>query len=115
MVAVVGAPKERSGNGVGLGIGVGTQNRPRIGQARSVLSDCGPPRGAPLVRSSGQSESSHSQVEGSDSRFFHASDAAKQEPVVRKPEPKKPSVFFHADGSQEAQLAAARAAPTSTQ
>lgn len=115
MVAAPSTTKERTGNVVGLGIGAGAQSRPRVGQPRSILSDNGSLRGpSPLVRSPGHSDSGHSQVDGVDSRFFHASDATKQEPVVRKPEPKKPSVFFHADGSREAQLAAARAPPVAT-
>lgn len=112
-MAAAGTAKERSG--VGLGIGVGAQNRPRVGQARSVVSDGGSLRGhTPLLRSPGHSELGHSQVDGADSRFFHASDAVKQEPTVRKPEPKRPSVFFHADGSREPQVAAPKAAPMAT-
>jgi hypothetical protein len=116
VVAAAGSTKERTGNGVGLGIGAGAHSRPRVGQARSMVSDSGSSRGAtPLVRSPGYSDSGHSQVDGVDSRFFHASDATKPEqPVLRKPEPKRPSVFFHADGSREAQLAAARAPPVTT-
>jgi hypothetical protein len=115
VVAAPGNVKERNGNATGLGTGVGAQSRPRVGQARSILSDSGSTRGpSPLIRSPGHSDSGHSQVDGVDSRFFHASDATKPEPTVRKPEPKRPSVFFHADGSREAQLAAARAPPVTT-
>jgi hypothetical protein len=116
VVAASGSAKERTGNGLGLGIGAGAQSRPRVGQARSMVSDSGSSRGpTPLVRSPGYSDSGHSQVDGVDSRFFLASDATtRPEPVVRKPEPKRPSVFFHADGSSEAQLAVARGPPVTT-
>jgi hypothetical protein len=60
---------------------------------------------SPLVRSPRlgvQAQSSPPQNQ--DSRFFHASDAPKQqEAVPKKPEPKKPAAFFYADGQQEAQ------------
>lgn len=74
------------------------------------MSDNGSARTtSPRIRSPGHSEPTQPLPDSADSRFFHASDAAKQEPAPRKPEPKKPSVFFHADGSQEARLAASRA------
>lgn len=109
-MATPNGTKERNGNGVGLGIGVGSQSRPRVGQAKTIISESGSSRGpSPLVRSPGYSESGQPQADNPDSRFFHASDATRQEPTtVRKPEPKKPSVFFHADGSREAELAANR-------
>lgn len=115
MVAAPNGAKERTGHSVGLGIGAGAQSRPKVGQARSIVSEGGSLRGAPaLVRAPVHNDSGHSQVDGVDSRFFHASDATKQEPTVRKPEPKKPSVFFHADGSREAQLAVAKSPPVTT-
>ena len=115
MVAAHNGAKERTGHSVGLGIGAAAQSRPRVGQARSIVSEGGSLRGAPsLVRAPVHNDWGHSQVDGVDSRFFHASDATKQEPAVRKPEPKKPSVFFHADGSCEAQLAAAKSPPVTT-
>lgn len=115
MVAATGSTRERTGNAVGLGVGAGAQSRPRVGQARSITSDSGSSRGPlPVLRSPGYNDSGHSQVDGADSRFFHASDATKQEPTIRKPEPKKPSVFFHADGSSEAHLGATRSPPVST-
>lgn len=115
VVAAAGSTRERTGNVAGLGIGAGAHSRPRVGQARSMISDSGSSRGPlPVMRSPGNNDSGHSQADGADSRFFHASEATKQEPTVRKPEPKKPSVFFHADGSSEAHLAATRSPPVST-
>jgi len=104
-LAAPGSSKDRSGTSVGLGIGVGSQNRPRVAHTRSDIGSTRAP--GPQVRSPGHSESGHSQPDNVNSRFFHASDATRQEPAVRKPEPKRPSVFFYADGSREAQLAAA--------
>ena len=37
------------------------------------------------------------------SRFFHANDAPKLEPVRKNPEPRKPAGFFYADGRREKQ------------
>ncbi|KAM0716911.1 hypothetical protein Q7P37_006763 [Cladosporium fusiforme] len=106
-----GGIPERAASAVGLGIGVGSQNRPKVGQARSILSDNGSSRvHSPLVRSPGHSESGHSSVDNVDSRFFHASDAVKQELAPKRPElPKRQSVFFHADGSTEGRPLASKA------
>lgn len=86
VVAAPNGARERTGHSVGLGIGAGPQSRPRVGQARSIVSEGGSLRGAPtLVRAPVHNDSGHSQVDGVDSRFFHASDATKQEPTVRRP------------------------------
>ena len=99
----------RSGNGGGLGITVGEQGKMRESRPKSIVSENGAAARtlSPLVRSPGlmnQAQAQHSPMSDVDSRFFHASDAPKQqEPAAKKPEPKKAAAFFYADGQQEAQ------------
>ena len=101
----------RSGNGSGLGITVGQQGKARENRPKSLVSDNGAATRthSPLVRSPGlmsQAQAKHSPMSDVESRFFHASDAPKQqEQVAKKPEPKKPAAFFYADGQQEAAAA----------
>lgn len=60
---------------------------------------------SPLANSPGFFDQTHQSLGDSiDSRFFHASDAPKQQESAPKPEPKKPAAFFYADGQQEGGL-----------
>lgn len=57
---------------------------------------------APLIRSPGHPDVPQEAGDASiESRFFHASDARRQEPVPKKAESKKGPTFFYADGKQE--------------
>ena len=94
---------ERNGN-AGLGLGVGVQSKARANRPKSLVSDSGSNARvqSPLVRSPGFFDLSQpSADEGIDSRFFHASDAPRQEPAPKKLEPKRGPAFFYADGQQE--------------
>ncbi|RMY85946.1 hypothetical protein D0862_11052 [Hortaea werneckii] len=91
---------ERSTSTMGLGVG---GNAPgRISRPKSLVSSGSSQRATspPLVRSPGHLDLSNGD-ESIESRFFHASDARRQEPVAKKPEPKRAATFFYADGKQE--------------
>ncbi|KAI7564723.1 hypothetical protein KC317_g6858 [Hortaea werneckii] len=99
----VSAPKvtaERSASTMGLGVGSGMSGR--ISRPKSLVGSASSQRATspPLVRSPGHLDLSNGD-ESIESRFFHASDARRQEPVVKKPEPKRAATFFYADGKQE--------------
>lgn len=98
----------RNGNATGLGIANAEQSRARENSPKSLVSDNGAAARvqSPLVRSPRlMNQAPSSPPQDPDTRFFHASDAPKQqEPAPKKPEPKKPAAFFYADGQQEAQL-----------
>ncbi|KAI7475510.1 hypothetical protein KC351_g10028 [Hortaea werneckii] len=99
----VSAPKvtaERSASTIGLGVGSGMPGR--ISRPKSLVGSASSQRATspPLVRSPGHLDSSNGD-ESIESRFFHASDARRQEPVVKKAEPKRAATFFYADGKQE--------------
>ncbi|KAF2486504.1 hypothetical protein BDY17DRAFT_291611 [Neohortaea acidophila] len=80
---------------------------------QSMVGDGGRAQ-SPLVRSPTLSDlSPPSESRSFESRFFHASDVASQEPVVKKPEPPKKAQFFHADGMQEAESFSPAAASSS--
>ncbi|KAK3674986.1 hypothetical protein LTR78_005330 [Recurvomyces mirabilis] len=90
---------ERNGNVGGLSMSGGRVSRPK-----SLVSDSGTTRGRspPLVRSPGRFDLSRATADVSiESRFFHASDAPKQEPVAKRAEPKKGPAFLYADGQKE--------------
>ncbi|KAI7511332.1 hypothetical protein KC347_g3465 [Hortaea werneckii] len=97
------APKvtaERSASTIGLGVGSGMPGR--ISRPKSLVGSTSSQRATspPLVRSLGHLDLSNGD-ESIESRFFHASDARRQEPVAKKPEPKRAATFFYADGKQE--------------
>ncbi|RMY46191.1 hypothetical protein D0863_15896 [Hortaea werneckii] len=99
----VSAPRltaERSTSTMGLGVG-GTMPG-RTSRPKSLVSSGSSQRATspPLVRSPGHLDLSNGD-ESIESRFFHASDARRQEPVAKKPEPKRAATFFYADGKQE--------------
>lgn len=75
----------------------------RASKPSSLVSDGGGKQASPpLVRSPGFFDLNTNQPDETiESRFFHASDAPKHEPVPKKPEPKKPASFFYADGKKE--------------
>ncbi|PPJ50187.1 hypothetical protein CBER1_05189 [Cercospora berteroae] len=89
------------GGGSGVGSSAGMSSRSRTSGPNSIMSETKPKvgRSPPLSRSPdlGQSGASDSF----ENRFFHASDVKKQEPVAKKPEPKKPPTFFYADGHED--------------
>ncbi|USW48467.1 hypothetical protein Slin15195_G017860 [Septoria linicola] len=91
-------------SGLSLGPGLGMSSKSRPSRPNSVVTEnkAKGGRSPPLVRSPGISD--FGQVSGNDTfktRFFHASDAKKQEPAPKRPEPKKPPTFFYADGNQD--------------
>ncbi|RMZ24990.1 hypothetical protein D0859_10965 [Hortaea werneckii] len=97
------APKvtaERSASSIGLGVGSGMPGR--ISRPKSLVGSTSSQRATspPLMRSPGHLDLSNGD-ESIESRFFHASDARRQEPVAKKPEPKRAATFFYADGKQE--------------
>ncbi|KAI7286840.1 hypothetical protein KC345_g980 [Hortaea werneckii] len=99
----VSAPKvtaERRASTIGLGVGSGMPGR--ISRPKSLVGSASSQRATspPLVRSPGHLDLSNGD-ESIESRFFHASDARRQEPVVKKAEPKRAATFFYADGKQE--------------
>ncbi|KAI7663830.1 hypothetical protein KC318_g8101 [Hortaea werneckii] len=99
----VSAPRlaaERSTSTMGLGVGGSMPGR--TGRPKSLVSSGSSQRATspPLVRSPGHLDLSNGD-ESIESRFFHASDARRQEPVAKKPEPKRAATFFYADGKQE--------------
>ncbi|KAI7222352.1 hypothetical protein KC333_g1160 [Hortaea werneckii] len=99
----VSAPRltaERSTSTMGLGVGGSMPGR--ISRPKSLVSNGSSQRttSPPLVRSPGHLDLSNGD-ESIESRFFHASDARRQEPVAKKPEPKRAATFFYADGKQE--------------
>ncbi|KAK5113620.1 hypothetical protein LTR62_003247 [Meristemomyces frigidus] len=98
-IASTSSSIEKPGSGGGLIFGDA-----RISRPTSLVSDNGTSRGRspPIVRSPGNFSLSRATANGSiEGRFFHASDAPKQDPAPKKPEPKKAAAFFYADGIQE--------------
>ncbi|KAK5171731.1 uncharacterized protein LTR77_003367 [Saxophila tyrrhenica] len=90
------ASQSANGKG-GLGMSLGGQSKTFVGRPKSLVSDNGSSmRSAPpTVRSPGDGALD-------DERFFHASDAPKQqETAPKKPEARKPAAFFYADGKKE--------------
>ncbi|KXT11828.1 hypothetical protein AC579_6078 [Pseudocercospora musae] len=90
-----------SAEGQGRGSGVSSLSLPlaRTSRPNSVVSD-NASRGLPsplVTRSPGFADS----TESIESRFFHASEAAKQEPMPKKPELRKTPTFFYADGQED--------------
>jgi len=100
------AAAERGVTVGGLGSGGGLQ-RARVNKPKSLVNDSGSSRALspPLLRSPAHLDLGRPARGGSkDGHFFHASDVVrKQEPVQKKPEPKKlkHAAFFYADGQQE--------------
>ncbi|CAK1354323.1 unnamed protein product [Cercospora beticola] len=89
------------GGGSGVGSSAGVSSRSRTSRPNSIVSEIKPKvgRSPPLSRSP---DIGHSGASDSfENRFFHASDVKKQEPVAKKPEPKKPPTFFYADGHED--------------
>nr|POF02548.1 hypothetical protein CFP56_58179 [Quercus suber] len=102
---------ERTSNGVvgygGLGVHTEpTQTATRPGRPKSMVSGGGSQRAkSPLAHSASVFATGNPLTDESiESRFFHASDAKKQEPAApKRPETKKTPSFFYADGHQEDQ------------
>ncbi|EME89248.1 uncharacterized protein MYCFIDRAFT_193214 [Pseudocercospora fijiensis CIRAD86] len=87
--------------GQGRGSGVSSLSLPlaRTSRPNSVVNDNGA-RGLPsplVMRSPAFADS----TESIESRFFHASEAAKQESMPKKPELRKTPTFFYADGQED--------------
>ncbi|KAM3415960.1 hypothetical protein BST61_g9450 [Cercospora zeina] len=84
-----------------VGSGAGVSSRSRASRPNSIVSETRPRlgRSPPLSRSPDLGQSGASDSFGN--HFFHASDVKKQEPVTKKPEPKKPPTFFYADGHED--------------
>ncbi|EME49270.1 hypothetical protein DOTSEDRAFT_68139 [Dothistroma septosporum NZE10] len=81
----------------------------RAGRPRSTVGDV-VARSPQLLRSPGRSDlGSGIAKDGIEAHFFHASDARKQEPTQRRPEPKKSPSFFYADGKEDKPTTAPRA------
>ncbi|KAF2212226.1 hypothetical protein CERZMDRAFT_121180 [Cercospora zeae-maydis SCOH1-5] len=89
------------GGGSAVGFTTGVSSRSRTSRPNSIVSDTRPKfgRSPPLSRSPDLGQTGAS--DRLENRFFHASDAKKQEPVAKKPEPKKPPTFFYADGHED--------------
>lgn len=97
-------------SGVSQGLNV-MQSTSRQGRPKSAVGD-GFAKAPPLIRSPGYSDLNGSAKDSIESRFFHASDVQKHEPVPKKPESKKAPTFFYADGKEDAPLAPAPKAPS---
>ena len=79
-----------------------SQTNLKIGRPKSMISESGNAVRSLSFPKAGPREGGTATKDDSiERRFFHASDAAKQEPAPRHPEPKKPSAFFYADGNHE--------------
>ncbi|KAK4507601.1 hypothetical protein PRZ48_001336 [Zasmidium cellare] len=106
-------PKEtissRSSAVSGVSQGLNVMQRP--GRPKSTVGE-NLSKSPPLVRSPGYSDLNSSAKESIESRFFHASDVQKHEPVPKKPEPKKIPTFFYADGKEDASSAPPPKAPS---
>lgn len=90
----------RGSGGTGLGVSLGYGQNKAQARLSSSKSSVGVSSSPPLVRSPGYADLS-SQQDSIESRFFHASDAHRQEPVVKRPEPKRTPAFFYADGKED--------------
>lgn len=91
-------------SGLSLGPSLGVPSRTRASKPSSVTGDnkLRVGRSPPLARSPGVADSGQSGDSDSfEKRFFHASDAKKQELPPKRPEPKKTPSFFYADGHQD--------------
>ena len=97
----------------GLSVGVGIQSRTRASRPNSLVSAGGTTRSrSPLAIPLGLGLPP--MEESIDSRFFHASDMAKQEalPPPKKQQPKQVPTFFYADGKQEERTQTSPKAPS---
>lgn len=90
----------RSSGGTGLGVSIGNGQNKAQGRLNRPKSAVGVASSAPLMRSPGYADLS--QQNSVESRFFHASDARRQETATKKPEPKRGPAFFYADGKEDA-------------
>ncbi|KXS96147.1 hypothetical protein AC578_2304 [Pseudocercospora eumusae] len=96
---LVGSRPSAEGNGRGSGVSSLSLPLGRTSRPNSIVSDSGA-RALPsplVMRSPGFSDS----TESIESRFFHASEAAKQDPVPKRPELRKTPTFFYADGKED--------------
>ncbi|KAK0982703.1 hypothetical protein LTR54_014571 [Friedmanniomyces endolithicus] len=90
---------ERGGSISALGF-----TSPQTGRPRSIVSDMGGSRGRspPVVHSPRRFDFDPLPIDRSiDSRFFHASDLFKTEPVPKKVDIKKSATFVYADSQRE--------------
>ncbi|KAK1814167.1 hypothetical protein LTR12_011446 [Friedmanniomyces endolithicus] len=90
---------ERGGSISALGF-----TNPQTGRPRSIVSDTGGSRGRspPVVHSPRRFDFEPLPIDRSiDSRFFHASDLPKTQPVPNKVDIKKSATFVYADGQRE--------------
>lgn len=95
-------------SGVGQSQGY-AHNTLRPGRPKTTVIDSAA-RSPQLFRSPAQSDLDSAVAKDSiEARFFHASDARRQEPVQKRPEPKKAPSFFYADGKADKPATAARA------
>ncbi|SMY19532.1 unnamed protein product [Zymoseptoria tritici ST99CH_1A5] len=97
----------RGNGGSGLGVGVSgmAQNRVPAARPKSLLGNNKPrtDSSSTSVRSPGHADlaSSPPAQDSIESRFFHASDAHRQEVPARKPELKRAPTFVYADGKED--------------
>lgn len=97
-------------SGLSQGLNV-MQSASRPGRPNNAIGD-GSAKSPPLIRSPGYSDLNNSAKDSIESRFFHASDMQKHEPVPKKPESKKAPTFFYADGKEDAPVVPAHQPPS---
>lgn len=98
-----GGRRNSAVSGLGLGSNLVVPNKSRV-RPDSVASESKSRVGLspPLVRSPGIADFGKPGASNSvENRFFHASDAKKQDSAPKRPEPKKTPTFFYADGFQD--------------